>query len=672
MSSQPTTFPIPSRTSVGRILEFYASSKPSDARTITSITKRVLPSAADLSGQELVDFLFTVPVDELAATLAPDSARWASHVQARFDARGWTDDTNSKAYPRAIARLLKFCAAAGLLEDREVLTPPDWQVVLDAMDVFLPSNKAELVRWRDAGVKEVLGHYDIQTAAADRVMAKIHNMRTGVRTLIKSAIALGLDRHMFCEVVLQGDRFDEIDGMCAKGTHYSYARNFWNHLAAKRPTLGLAPWPRDRRRTIAPAPGQVPGNLRIGVEKGLFEGSTRLSFRRGLNKADRKASTNKNYMLTIEGFFGILLRNGVDLAAAVDGLEPRDAIGLIFGGCPPELLTETPELDEAEVLVRRLVEDRAFRDRYRALQRRLEGTMDGLPAVESPFCSVYLRSRYQGKEYCAADNLVDRLRTLNESYLGVRGAHLDWIDGRRKELVDLQKRNPTRYDHKKDLVFQFPNLRNDLLARVDFLIDGLERHRSPGSSQWAVEVRFVVFFYLILLHPMRIMHFSGMRLGHHFDASNYRINFEASETKNDTPIDIELPGTGRHARLRDLVDLYLNEARPKLLLGAESPFFFVPNRQTPNAGLGVRQKFFNALLEEASQGVLRPALPPGLARLNPHLLRHIVATHEIVNNHSAENAAMLLNDPEETVRKHYSNLIRASRRYLKGHYEAET
>jgi site-specific recombinase XerD len=160
-----------------------------------------------------------------------------------------------------------------------------------------------------------------------------------------------------------------------------------------------------------------------------------------------------------------------------------------------------------------------------------------------------------------------------------------------------------------------------------------------------------------------------MVLGESYMPADHVLTFKKTAVKNRKTIEFELPRQGELAWVRDLVDLYLYEARPILLDGVASQHFFVGNQRIPNAKPWLVRQAFNEILSKLSKQHLSDLLPPELGALNPHLLRHITATYQISVRGDRDMAARLLNDTVQTIEKHYADLLASSRRDCREFFE---
>ncbi|MNL21569.1 hypothetical protein D3C87_1428660 [compost metagenome] len=279
----------------------------------------------------------------------------------------------------------------------------------------------------------------------------------------------------------------------------------------------------------------------------------------------------------------------------------------------------------------------------------------------------------QERKVTSAFNLFVKALAINRSALGMTDRHTEWCRKGRLQLSQAAKRMPSAYSLKKRSVFRKPNLWADLVkarAKLRAHTQEFERRWKEASGgqaialkgQWAVALRNEVFFGLILCYPLRVKNFSMMRLDRHYDPTRHRIFFPREETKNDKEIDYELPEGGSLGDLRQLVDVYLNQARPVLLKRRLSPYFFAPNHL---GGIRIPTKGFNLILGIISRQFLQDVLPDGVSELNPHLLRHAAANYHLTIGQNLNLAAQILNDSPATVTKSYADVLESRKQAAK-------
>lgn len=310
-----------------------------------------------------------------------------------------------------------------------------------------------------------------------------------------------------------------------------------------------------------------------------------------------------------------------------------------------------------------------FLDNVLELMRAHSGSASGKRAVLNPGIALITGNRCNEERYAAAHNLIKITSAINRGYLEMEGRHVQCIDEKRKEVEQLAKARKTPYDEKKRNAFRHPRLWLGLINEAEAIATQLSTKVDNPTPRWATDVRNIAYLVLQLTYPMRVNHFVKMRFDEHFNVLTYLITFEGPEVKNGRPIDYILPEGRKLNWVRTFIDMYLNVARPYLLDGKTSPFVFVPDQRVPNAGLHIRPKGFNDSLATVCQRFLKEVLPVELGMLNPHLVRHLVASYQLVVNKSLTTAAQLLNDKPETVLAFYSDVLESARDDLKDYLD---
>lgn len=646
--------------SVGPALYLYKCANAKDAQTIPSALKKLFPAAADLEPIDFQHFLNSLPLTTLSSKLAPDRASWAPDVQEEMLARLPECKTYFKDYPRFIKRFLKFTADAGLVMPSPSCIMPEWEDFMAKAARLMPQSKKELAALAAAGVTLVLEKYPIHADNLKATNIKLQNVRSAMRNLARIASASDLTPQAFAEAVLTGDRQNEVAAFAGQSVYYSYCRCVWNETVKNFPELDLPPWP-DRRRHTAIAMEQWPAPLRQGVNAAVFE-------RPGMRPL--APASVKNYRDTLCTFVGILAQAGLDPAHIVDGLSPKDAVRLIFQGWPRERLTGSEQDDSALSIYRKLFNEAGYRDQVLAEMKAEEQMGKGTGLTENPFVAEVLAERYSDGKYRSAEKILDRVFGINNEYLCMRGDQLKWLKRRLNQVATHMSNHETAYDQKKQVVFQHPHLFETLIARAEVLYREHQQRFSTRGSHWATFIRDLTYFVLVTLYPLRVRNHQLMKLGSNYDPERHVLMVHRSEVKNKKTIEFELPLGGALGWVRELVELYLTDARPVLLRSAASDYFFVGNHQAPNANGFLQRQAFNELLIDFAEKYLGGVLPTALGYPNPHLFRHIVATYQIAIRLDPNMAARLLNDKIETIYKHYADILGSSRVACKDFYEA--
>lgn len=638
---------------VGTALMHYRGAS-GEADTVRTIIKKLFPVAAAMPAAEFAVFLNGLPVADLEPKLAASGTGWSAETKADLVVRHPGDKTLMERYPGILKRFVTFTAAAGMrtADDGEFL--PEWESFVELAFGQLPAGKAMLKKLVAAGAKTYLGDYPIDVDNLDATANKISNMRCALRRLARACSRDGLTPRDFAEQVLGADD-DAIDGYIDKTIYRSYGRNLWNAAVVAHPDLDLPIW-EDRSNGIGRPREAWAEPLRAGVDSAFFD--------RGKRK-ELAEDSKTTYTTQFAGAFGILEIEGLHLAELVEDLEPKDAMRLVFGCWPKSLLTGDAAQDAPLALYLRLKRDPAFKQSVLEALRAAEGEQAGRKLVESPFVTVVVNFRLAKAQYAAADGFLDRVFTINRSYLETPKERLGCLIERYKQLDELREEAETPYDEKKEVVFEHIYLYEDVLARAKQLAESLPERFKPRTMQWANHVRDLVYLVLVTLYPLRVKNHRLMKLGENYDPVKHVIDVKKKHVKNKKRIRFELPESGYNAWVRPLVELYVNEARPMLLGNTESSYFYVGNREVKNARGYIARQRFNEILETLSEKYFMGVLPPALGHLSPHIFRHIAATYQIAVRKDIEMAALLLNDTVETVQKHYADLLRSSRETCK-------
>lgn len=602
-------------------------------------------------------FLNTAALSDLRTKLAADGSGWAPEVHAEMLRRLPANKTYLKDYPRFIRRFLKFSEDAGLLAGQQAQVLPEWEDFIAKSAALIPQSKNELRALVDAGVTRVLDKYDIQSGNLDATNTKLQNVRSAMRGLARLASADNLCPRAFAEEILTGPRQDETGAFAGKSNYYSYCRALWNATVSHYPELDLPVWP-DRRRFVGSVMPDWAAPLREGVQAALFE-------RPGMKPL--APASQKNYRDTVCALIGILKQTGLEPTPIVDGVSPKDAVRLIFQGWPQEVLGDDAS---ALTIYRRLLEEPGYRERVLELMKAQGAVSGSLLYGENPFVAEVLTERYAGGKYRSAEKILDRVYGINNECLRMRGDQLQWLKDRLNQVATHMANHETAYDQKKQVVFENPRLFETLIAHAEVLYRSNDLRFKSKGSHWATFIRDLTYFTVATLYPLRVRNHQLMALGTNYNPDLYLIAINRNAVKNKKPIEFELPGMGQFSWVRELVDLYLNEARPILLRGAQSDYFFVGNHQAPNAKGFLQRQAFNELLIDFAEKYLDGVLPPSLGYPNPHLFRHIVATYQIAIRRDPNMAARLLNDKVETIYKHYADILGSSRAACKDFYEA--
>lgn len=628
--------------SLGELLTRYQAIRPGEIPTIRTVLKTIIFPALGyrkVLGTRLERLIEETPAPALYGLLDPVQHSWSEHVRRRLP----EGTTHQKAYYRVLRRLLTFGEREGLLHPDQYAISPDWWELIERF-ISLTS---------DAGMRQDAGR-----------------LRSGLRILARWATSRGYEpRDLPLEVRansrIMGD-FHRTFPPERDGAFY-LARRAWNLLADSLPDTNLARWISEGERRFHGIPrSNWPPCVALGLESLIAQD--------GLGMW--RPETVAGYQYLVSTYLGTLRDLGLDAKAFLVGVDDgTDALRLLFQGMPPE----TRAIDANES-ANRLSENDSYREGLLSALRGMSGQYDGRASQPNPFIIAAIASLVRDGKVATASHLLTRALAISRGVLGITERHVEWCLKMLRQINQLSKRQPTRYYYKKRAVFRYPELWADLVRARSRLREhtvhlGERAQEAVGSQQvqyelrWAVALRNEVLFSMLLCYPLRAGNFSQMLLGIHFDARRHRIHFRPEETKNQREIEYELPesGDGSLGDIRTLVQEYLDVARPLLLAGRESPYFFVPS---PNGGMKLARQAFNTILREISRRFLAGVLPDGLEVLNPHLLRHAAASYQLAVRENLNLAAQILNDSPSTISKSYADVLEnktaATKRFLSG------
>jgi integrase len=534
--------------------------------------------------------------------------------------------TYQKTYLRALRRLLGHCETLGLVHPEQYTISPEWHAILKL----------------------------IKPLTSDLPPHRRSSLRRGLKHLAKWATASAINPEDI-PINLEGERimggfYDSFDPN--SDSAFYQARKAWNMIAEAHSDLNLQVWEKEsinRCRGISPAlwPPSLRSGLRLVFEKDPF--------------AVWSPATKEGYQNALANYLGLLSDCEMDcipiLSQVDDGL---DALRLLYQGMPPGF-----EQPNAQSLIQSLAGDPEYRASLLAAMRSLEGVYEGRASEPNPLVMAAAQAMVDLGKITSAHNLYVKAMALNRGVLGLSDRHANWCKRGRATLAQLSRRSPAGYTLKKRVCFRHPRLWEALVIARSRLRDHTrsldEAYRSALGEkaelfrgQWAVSLRNEVFFGLMLCYPLRARNYAQMQLGRHYDPASHRIFFATHETKNDKEIDYELPDGGSLGDLRELVETYLTQARPVLLADRKSTYFFVPNRL---GGTQIPVRGFNIILAAISRRFLSDVLPPGLEILNPHMLRHIIATYHLAIRKDVNTASQLLNDSPFTIHRSYADVL---------------
>lgn len=615
---------------LAELLAAYATHRPAESASLRSILKTIaLPFLGFRDADLDVAFAATSAL-KLYALLTPGRAAWCPKLEATLPA----GMTYRRTYPRFVSRLVTYGEARGILHPDRYFISPAWRELIATVAVVT------------------------QDAAGPKRSA----LRVAFKKLAKWATAQGIEPSA---LPVEGDRpvasFFEFLGR-RPGDYYR-ARGCWNALVTSGVLSSDLHWgaiPRGGR--AGRARHEWPPVLERALEKLFVE----------VRLHSWRATTRAGYRQRIATYLGVLAGLGVDPDAVLAGIDdPIAAVRLLVQGLP----AGTPRCD-VKAFASRLAGDVAFRDDLLLAMAALSGSFDGRASEPNPFVMAAVSALVEAGTITTAADLVSKALSINRILLDLTERHTAWLSQRRALLGKIASKNPSAYTNKKRGVFRNPDLWLDLVrARPRLRGHTLELEaawrESAGARRarlklsWAVALRNEALFGLLLCYPLRAANVTGMKVGVNYKPDRYQLFFEAPETKNQKEIDLELPDGGALGDVRNLMDQYLQEARPVLLAGRNSEHVFVPD---PRGGTRLREKGLNAIFTDLSRRYLGDVLPPGIDEMNPHLARHVAASYALAVQQNLNLAAQLLNDSPSTIASNYADVLagakQATRRFL--------
>ncbi len=639
--------------SIGHLLKLFEDQKPT--ATVHSILKLLYPGTEHMPPAERKEYFNALPLSELEKKLNLKGSGWAPSVEEQLKARGLTSTTYLKNYPREIRRFIEratFITPANEASDKLL---PEWEDLQESVKVLLPPRSERLRRMLNEGITTFAG-YDAEGKLFDGINKRLGNMRSCFLRLGREASARNMTPEVFGKTVVLPGKFDEIPMLQGKPIAFYHCKAIWNELATLHPSQNLPPW--GDAQVIISAPAEsVPENLTEGLEKALFEGR------------ELSENTEENYRGSFSTFFGIIEAAGLSLYRLTRGLDDRDAIRLFTMGIERTLLVRDPDRDNPQALARRMQDDLNFRDNVIASMRGIEGAYDGKTALPNPFVTLAIGTRIEEGKFAAARQLIMRISTINRSYFAVADHHYNWIASVINRVKDLEAAQKTDYAAKKKAAFANPRLWPFLLERLVQVEEDLFVQVGHPTLDWARNVKYTCIMHVLFLYPMRRESFRKMRFEKNYDRDTFQFHFEDEEVKNQKAFRYSLPTGGRGRMSREIMDLYLQVARPVLLQGRHSSFVFVPEQTRENAGPHLRKNAMNDFMPDYCKEHFTDLLPAELMDMNPHIARHIVASYALVVDKNLNLAAQLLNDDPMTVLKHYSDVLASSHDELLAYYE---
>lgn len=620
---------------IASLLSAFELVRPREAPTLRTVIKTIAVPYWRRSARHSMkrDDLESIPAEAIYDLLSADRTAWCPAIANALP----NGMTYQKAYCRYIKRLVAFGEQAGALNLEHHLISRPWRELL-ALAYGVTATEPPI---RRAALRSAFKRLARWATSCDLIPADLPIESPGSRPMAP-----------FFET-FQPDR----DG------DFYRARMVWNHLVSLDQAGGLRGWEGWNNGAIVARPVSTwPTPLQAGLDA-IFGYEALGSWR---------PTTRRGYIQQIGCYLALLDRLRIDVEAVFDDVsDSMDSLRLLFQGLP----SGSPKLSAGH-LAAQLANSPTFRTELLTVMRSTAHHDNPHYSHSNPFLVEALRSLVEAGKLTSAINLVNKSLSINRGALNVSSHHVAWLFKQRTLLHQLARRQPSAYAIKKRTIFKHPTLWEDLVRARERLrahtLDLEAKWRAAPASRvdllkrrWAVALRNEVLAGLLLCYPLRASNLVNMRLGQHYHPDTHHIHLEAGETKNDKEIDYELPDAGSLGDLRLLVESYLSAARPILLAGRQSDYFFVPDSK---GGVKLRSKGVNAILADTSRRFFADVLPAGVTILNPHLMRHATASYQLVVRQNLNLAAQLLNDSPTTVTRSYADVLackkEATKRFL--------
>lgn len=643
---------------LGTVFSLYEQKNFKRAQNVKTLIKRVA-SIEEKTGPELTAALAGVPYPEIREKVEPDLSDWKPGILDSLIEQGVVTPTTAKQYYRDLRDFLKFGDAITGKASRPPLGE-EWSRFIAPFAIICPTTLEEIQRLLENGITRIAG-YDTTGKPLGKIQTRLENKRTHLRRFAHECEDAGLDPHAFGRLVLEPKDFARLPilrnkPVAGKQIGFYDVREIWNELAPLY-AADLPSWEGHVTRDGLPFE-EWPEPLQQAWRLVYPEPSDR-----------KKRNTWKHRLSAMRLYLGKIQKLGVSLELLVAGLTGKDPLRLVTQGIPRVIASRLPETDDHMALARKLEMDAPFRDEVLAAMRDLEDSYEGRGSVRNPFVALILRERENAGQYPSALALIKLVSVTCRTHFNLCGPHVKWIEKDVDRAEELCTENPSPHELEKREIFKHPELWMKLVQRQIQIVNHLLGKPSSSSQKWATKVRLVLFVTMLLLFPLRIQNYRGMKIDTNLDSARHSLHFESHETKNGSAIDFTFPEKGPLACLRALMRLYLDKARPLLLQEVESEYLFVPDQRLESAGPQMSEKSFNDLLADYSISYFRDILPERIAHLCPHFARHLAATHWVCLGRE-DRAAQVLGDTVETIRRNYSDARYAANRALKEYYDS--
>lgn len=251
--------------------------------------------------------------------------------------------------------------------------------------------------------------------------------------------------------------------------------------------------------------------------------------------------------------------------------------------------------------------------------------------------------RNGGKTTAQIANLADCVRSIAKYHVKVPEHVLRAIERVRAKLTEAHT-GLTEKNKKRLRQFEMPRNVQKLLWHGKTTLDRTTKS-DDGTRQWAHEASLALAIEVLIHAPMRIENLASLRLDKHlqWEKPGFRgrlsISIPESEVKNAQDLHFPLP-----LPVSNMVRVYLERFRPRLF--KDNNEYLFPSRNG-------KAKRSDTLSKQISRQIWDRT---GL-KVNPHLIRHFVATMVIKNQPGNYEAArrILGHKDSNTTYNHYES-----------------
>lgn len=655
------------------ILEFrdmIALRKPKEIGNLDRILKVVVPHLGgpihdvDLgedSSQQSWQVAAMSPVNRLFDCFSEDRKSWAARL---IEVCPELESVKAfrRDYRRCLVRCLKFACDTHFITSSRFGITDEWAVARRELVDRVPHTLASAQQLLDDGIKEVHGH-QLPSSNPEHIRTVYQLVIANFTGMARHMVKLGVDTPEAVKPEHIYGRADSWYRACTvvnvKASYY-HARTGWQILNHAFPEWNLAPWPRpsDEREFIL----RESYPLVETMLKGIFTNS-------GLAEA-----SIEDIKVDIRRYLGYLQNIlGLDLEGYCRSLAaPEDLAITLFPGFPPTRDGKDPD-PEAEM--RRIFDDPEYREEqigkiYRVIkQHETQGACRINPFVES-----FINWNCQRGTAKNALIYLSRIRIVGRRYLKVNSSQYEWwetIKLRTRRIAD--KLPPSRYKERKEIAslddelwLKLTAARPKMTAMTQAARRAMEAETDPvrkrkRAMSYAVAVRNELLMGLLLGFHLRTKNLEQMKIGTDIFPDQYLIRIPGNRAKvNSAGITKRFFDSGPYADLKDLLDTYLDEARP-ILLGdrPDTLYLFltrpVSKNRPANDALetsGMSRYYLGYLVRSISRKVFSDILPEGLDYFGTHIVRDI-ANNYIFPRAGEVTASQALGNTPKTARENY-------------------